>query len=333
VTIFGSARATPGTIAYSETRRCAKALTELGCDIITGGGLWQVQQYPNMEEEAMSSGLWKSCRRGAVGMLAACALLCGVPAQAQDAKPVAAPAAAVESAPERDPKAMEILLRMANYLAKAPALGVTVMSSYDAIQGDGEFVEFGDRRRLELQRPDRLRIDVERSDGDQGGLVFDGKTFTAFKPVDNIYAVVEKPGTIDAALVYVVKELQIPLPLARMFTTTFPRQMEKLVKSIAYVETNRLFDVPTDHLAVRGDEVDFQIWIAQGDAPLPRRVIITYKDAPGEPQFRALLSDWSLAAVEAGRFAYTPPAGAEKVPLIVPSAERRPTAARQGDQP
>lgn len=38
VTIFGSARAQPGTIAYTETRRCAKALTELGCDIITGGG-------------------------------------------------------------------------------------------------------------------------------------------------------------------------------------------------------------------------------------------------------------------------------------------------------
>jgi len=38
VTIFGSARAQPGTIAYTETKRCAKALTELGCDIITGGG-------------------------------------------------------------------------------------------------------------------------------------------------------------------------------------------------------------------------------------------------------------------------------------------------------
>jgi hypothetical protein len=38
VTIFGSARAKPGTIAYTETRRCARALTELGCDIITGGG-------------------------------------------------------------------------------------------------------------------------------------------------------------------------------------------------------------------------------------------------------------------------------------------------------
>jgi len=38
VTIFGSARAKPGTFAYEETKRLAAALAEMDCDIITGGG-------------------------------------------------------------------------------------------------------------------------------------------------------------------------------------------------------------------------------------------------------------------------------------------------------
>src|SRR3954454_291856 len=38
VTIFGSARARPGTFVYDEVKRLAAALAELGCDIITGGG-------------------------------------------------------------------------------------------------------------------------------------------------------------------------------------------------------------------------------------------------------------------------------------------------------
>ena len=38
VTIFGSARAQPGTPAYDETKRLAAALGEMGCDLITGGG-------------------------------------------------------------------------------------------------------------------------------------------------------------------------------------------------------------------------------------------------------------------------------------------------------
>jgi uncharacterized protein (TIGR00730 family) len=38
VTIFGSARAKPGSFVYDEVKRVAAALTDLGCDIITGGG-------------------------------------------------------------------------------------------------------------------------------------------------------------------------------------------------------------------------------------------------------------------------------------------------------
>src|SRR5262249_10227546 len=38
VTIFGSARAKPGSFVYEEVKRVAAALAELGCDIVTGGG-------------------------------------------------------------------------------------------------------------------------------------------------------------------------------------------------------------------------------------------------------------------------------------------------------
>lgn len=38
VTIFGSARAKPGTFVYEEVKRAAAALAEMGRDIITGGG-------------------------------------------------------------------------------------------------------------------------------------------------------------------------------------------------------------------------------------------------------------------------------------------------------
>jgi uncharacterized protein (TIGR00730 family) len=38
VTIFGSARAQPGTYVYDEVKHVAAALAEMGCDIITGGG-------------------------------------------------------------------------------------------------------------------------------------------------------------------------------------------------------------------------------------------------------------------------------------------------------
>src|SRR5262245_2684961 len=38
VAIFGSARAKPGSFVYEEVKRAAAAFTEMGCDIVTGGG-------------------------------------------------------------------------------------------------------------------------------------------------------------------------------------------------------------------------------------------------------------------------------------------------------
>jgi len=38
VSIFGSARVRPGSIGYEETKRAARILAAMGCDIVTGGG-------------------------------------------------------------------------------------------------------------------------------------------------------------------------------------------------------------------------------------------------------------------------------------------------------
>jgi hypothetical protein len=264
--------------------------------------------------------LWAACAVPAVVLA-----LGAAPALAAGDAPAAAAAAP-------DPEAKAVLLKMASFLAKAPAFSVTTRSGYDAIQADGQRIEFGEQRRILLQRPDRVRVEVERSDGDRGMVLFDGKGITAFKADDNVYARVEKPGTVDDALVYLVRDLQMTMPMARMFHTGFPQQLEQMLTSISYVEENALFDVPTDHLAARSAEVDMQIWIAQGEQPLPRRVILTYKNAPGQPQFRTDLSEWNLAPkVAADSFTFTPPAGAEQIPFLARVRPKGSVPMQKGD--
>jgi hypothetical protein len=66
-----------------------------------------------------------------------------------------------------------------------------------------------------------------------------------------------------------------------------------------------------------------QVWIAQGEQPLPRRVILTYKNAPGQPQYRADLSEWNLSPTVADNsFTFTPPAGAEQIPFLAPVRQK-----------
>lgn len=234
---------------------------------------------------------------------------------------------------EQDPEAKAILMKMAAFIARAPAFSMTLRSSYDAIQADGQSIEFGEKRHILLQRPDRLRVETERSDGEPGLVLYDGKEITFFKADDNVYTRVEKTGTVDDFLVYLVRDLQVTLPLARMIHSGFPQQLEKMVTAISYVEEDTLFDVVTDHLAIRSADVDMQLWVAQGDEPLPRRIVLTYKNAPGQPQFRGDFTAWSLTPkMAADSFTFTPPADAEQIPLLAQARQKGSLPVQKGDQ-
>ena len=103
-----------------------------------------------------------------------------------------------------------------------------------------------------------------------------------------------------------------------MLLSTLPSEVANLVVSAAYVETSTITDVPCDHLAVRTNRgVDFQVWVAQGSQPLPWRIVITYKEEKGQPQFWADLSDWNLAPeVSDALFTFTPPSGADRIEFL-----------------
>lgn len=237
----------------------------------------------------------------------------------------------VISAEMDDRKAMDILQNMARTLAEAKQFSFTLRSSYDAPQENGQMIEFGAVRKVQVKRPDNLRVDLEQSDGGQRILVFDGKQILIYSVIENVYAEAEKIGSVDAAVKHLVDVLGFQLPLARMLQADFSSELEQLVEEIDYVELNRLTDVPTDHLAVRTGDVDFQIWIARGKEPLPRRIVITYKRSKGEPQFRADFSNWNLSTKGIkGPFTFIPPKNAEQIPFIVRDRAKTGIPAQEG---
>ena len=228
---------------------------------------------------------------------------------AQGQNPTASPA---------EPEAMPILKKMSEYLAQAGRFSVNVRNGYDVVQESGQKIEFGELRKVIVSRPDHLRIETERSDGEKGLVIFDGKQITVYPPNENVYASASKPGTIDETIQYAVSDLKVRVPLAMMLLSTLPSEIDRRVVSADYVEKTTILDVPCDHLAVRtGQGVDFQVWVAQGEQPLPRRIVITYISETGQPQFWADLSDWNLAPeISDALFAFTPPNGAERIQFL-----------------
>ena len=217
---------------------------------------------------------------------------------------------------EIEEKAMSILKRMADYLSKAQSFSVMQEISYDAVQESGQKIEFGSVRKVTIIRPNRARIDVTDRDGSKSGFIFDGKQIAVFNTEPNVYATVSKAGTLDEAMDYFTEDLDMVLPLAELYSSELPAHISDLVDSIYYVDESIIDGVNCDHLAAQTAKTDFEIWIAKGEKPLPRRIVINYKNEVGQPQFRAELSDWNLSPkISDSNFAFTPSSGAKKIPF------------------
>ena len=65
----------------------------------------------------------------------------------------------VKAAEIDDRQAMDILQNMARTIAGAKQFSVTVSSSFDAAQANGQMVEFGPVREMQVKRPDKLRVE------------------------------------------------------------------------------------------------------------------------------------------------------------------------------
>lgn len=237
------------------------------------------------------------------------ALLCAAPGFAVGQPP--------SGTPVDQPDARVLLMQMADFLSTAKQFSFDMKAGYDVVQNHGQKIEFGDSRKITLIRPDRMRVDTERSDGEKSIALFDGQEITVVSPGQKVYAKAGKPGSVDDAIRFLVADLGLQLPLAMMYLTSLPVDLNARVRSVAFVERTAITDVPCAHLAVRSGDVDFQVWIqAQGD-PLPRRVVITYKKEPGQPQFRADLSGWDLSANPSeGFFSFSPPEGYQGIAFL-----------------
>ena len=242
------------------------------------------------------------------------------------------PAPADPSQVESQQKAAGRLTAMTKFLASLPAYQVTCRGSYDVLQDSGQKLEFLEVRELAVQRPDRLRVRHRSSDGSEDLLVFDGKHITLFNRGANVYAQAPQPGSLDDAIVYFVRDLQMRLPLARLFTNRSSDELARRLQGVVHIERTELLPVPTDHIAGRVGSVDVQLWIAESGRPLPMRVVLTYVDEPGQPQYRADFEDWQTE-ISGGpdAFRFSPPKDARRIVFASQLPPAQTSAAQRGD--
>lgn len=228
------------------------------------------------------------------------------------------PGSAADNKGEFDTEAMTALKDMADYLVSADVFSFRAEYSFDVVQDSGVKVEFGATRHTLVSRPNKLRVDSRRRDGLESVVIFDGKNIWAYAPELNVYAQTDQPGDLDEAIDFAAAELRMKTPMAELVSPDLYATLEEQLTQALYLGETVVAGVPSEHLLLSNDYADFQIWIATGEQPAPQRVVITYREEVGEPQFRAQFLQWDMAPGDtAGKFEFQPADGAERVRFYI----------------
>ena len=220
-----------------------------------------------------------------------------------------------------DPQAEKLLRRMSDYLASRQQFTAKAESTLEVVLTSGQKIQFDSPATLEVSRPNKLRAH-RKGDIVNQEFFYDGKTLTLYNPKENLYATTAAPPTIDEMLDFAREKLDIIAPASELLYKNAAEKMLKESSSGFVVAPSVVGGVKCTHLAFRGAEVDWQIWIEDGDKPLPRKFILTSKKVSGEPQFTVLFRNWDVAPKLTGQdFSFTPPKGAKKIEFLQLTAE------------
>jgi len=181
---------------------------------------------------------------------------------------------------------------------------------------NGALLHIAHQFKVTVRRPDRLLVDGTGDDGPRK-LIYDGKTAMLVLDDGKRYASVPVPNTIDGMLHVIVGHFGVDFPLADFLTDDPQKSFLLGVVSGRQVNTVTIDGVPCRHLVFsQPPKIELELWVENNDQALPRRLIVTYRSLPGEPNFVAEMSDWNFSVQPSdAEFQFEPPQGAERLQL------------------
>lgn len=209
--------------------------------------------------------------------------------------------------------ARELLIGMSDYLAAQTDLSFDVDTSVQIVTTDGQKLTIASSGSVALQRPDKIHVLR------QGGfatieMVFDGKTLSVLNRDANLYGQAPLPGSVDHLVETLRNRFHHALPGADLLGTNVAGVLLADVTAITDLGSGVIRGQECNHFAFRTDQVDWQIWIAQGDVPHPCRFVISSKSVEGWPEYTMEFSGWGNGTLESA-FTFDAPEGATKVAI------------------
>lgn len=215
-----------------------------------------------------------------------------------------------------EPKADALLRKMSTDLAEMTAFRFNADHVMEVVTRQGQKIQSVAESTVWVQRPNKLRADRM---GPLGGatVYYDGSKLSVYGKRDNLYATTKAPDDLDGTIDFAREQLGLEAPGADLlYSNPYAVLMEDAVSG-KYLGAEPVGKRMCHHLAFRGHETDWQLWIEDGQRALPCRLVIVSKRVPGEPEYTVATSDWTAApGFSPETFAFSPPPDAGKIDFV-----------------
>jgi hypothetical protein len=228
---------------------------------------------------------------------------------------VAAACIAALATPALAQDAAKVLKAMTDYTAGQKSISAAFDSDIEVITPELQKLQFTSSGQMRLNRPDKLRI--KRTGGyTDVELVFDGKTLSLYGNNAKTYVQADMAGSVDQLIDRLQSTSGGAMPGTDLLLTNSFDELTANVIEARHIGQGVIDGVECEHLAFRGIDTDWQIWIESGARPIPRKYVITSKTLAGAPQYTLKIKDWkSDVPTDADAFVFKPPADATKADL------------------
>jgi hypothetical protein len=208
---------------------------------------------------------------------------------------------------------LKILEEAYRFLESQRAFSVEAVTVNEDLYRDKLVTEVRHRLRIDLERPDRIRVRIDGDSKHRDYLMERGK-FLILDRSYNLYGELKTPESIDGTLDFLYDHYGIATPLANLLYSDLTKRLKPRARGY-YFGMRELDGVRCHYLGFVNDIKELQVWVqAEGD-PLIRRFILIDKSTKFRLHSATTLRWLSVDSVEGKPFEWELPADARRIPV------------------
>jgi hypothetical protein len=202
--------------------------------------------------------------------------------------------ASADTVTRMDEKAISKLKEMSAYVAGLKSFRFQTDETVDAaaeFHGKNVKIQYSTCRMISVRRPGKMLIDVKGDLADRRMSLVSGN-LTIYDRQREEWSVLGTLASPEDTVEAMRDQMGMIMPMGALIYRDLSEHIQKNADFALYLGKHKVRGQSAHHVLFRGAGYTWQLWISDGERPLPVKFVVTVTSEPTEPQYVVWIRDW-----------------------------------------